>query len=246
MLRKRPVSATGSGALSYFFRSQPAREAMMKNPALYLLMVVVAAVVASFTYVVMHKNMEEGKLGIALGKTKFDMTFKDRQIEFKQVLVTALSEDKLVETSAVLKNLGYYSSSDPQLADVLLDSKQDSPIGKKIRDYAMQGRGVFQPSPLKLVITVSGDDVMPPKYARTCIGGPIDQGDLVVVGADQTRPIQLHVFQKLACQQSAGNVLQIRATDAKELLGNGKPQTQTGGYGYQTCTHPEPVLPKEG
>jgi hypothetical protein len=220
---------------------------MMKNSALYLLMVAVAVVVASFTYLVTsHKNMEEGKLGIALGKTKFDMTFKDRQIEFKQVLVTALSDDKLVETSAVLKNLGYYSSSDPQLADVLLDSKQDSPIGKRIRDYAMQGRGVFQPSPLKLVITVSSDDVMPPKYAKTCIGGAIDQGDLVVVGADQARPIQLHVFQKLACQQSAGNVLQIRATDAKELLGNGKPQSHTGGYGYQTCTHPEPVLPTEG
>jgi hypothetical protein len=135
---------------------------MMKNPALYLLMVVVAAVEASFTYVVMHKNMEEGKLGIALGKTKFDMTFKDHQIEFKQVLATALSEDKRIETAALLKSLGYYSSRDPQLADALLEIDQESPIGKKIRGYASQGLGLFRPSRLKVVITVSENGLTPP------------------------------------------------------------------------------------
>jgi hypothetical protein len=87
----RPVSDERRSALFLFSAS----EATMKNSALYLLVVAVAAVVASFTYLVTsHKNMEEGKLDIALGKTNVDMTFKDRQIELKQMLATALSDDK--------------------------------------------------------------------------------------------------------------------------------------------------------
>jgi hypothetical protein len=174
------------------------------------------------------------------------MTFKDHQIEFKQVLATALSEDKLIETAAVLKSLGYYSSRDPQLADALLEIDQDSPIGRKIRGYASQGLGLFRPSRLKVVITVSENGLTPPGYAKTCIGGEIPESDLVVVGPDQARPIQLHVMQKLACQEAAVNVLQIGVVDARELLGTKQPPDQTGGYGYQTCTHPEPVLPKQG
>jgi len=220
----------------------------MKNSTLILLMMMVAIVVGSFTYLVTtHKNMSEGRLDIALGKTKFDMNFKDHQIEFKQVLTTALSDDKLIETAALLRSLGYYSSSDPQLAEALVNAKQDSPIAKKLRDYATQGIGVFQPSAVKVLITVSSDGLATPHgIAKTCIGGELTESDLVVVGSDQTRPIQLHVIQKLACQQADANVLQIGASDARELLGTEQPPNQTIGYGYQTCTHPEPILPRAG
>jgi hypothetical protein len=69
----------------------------------------------------------------------------------------------------------------------------------------------------------------PHGIAKTCIGGELTESDLVVVGSDQARPIQLHVIQKLACQKADANVLQIGALDARELLGTEQPPNQTVG-----------------